>query len=126
MPSAEFRITPNLSVHVDVDPMTGKVMRTFAQLQWLVGEKFAPTTPTFEVIGYTGITNDEEMRLRRLVEDIRSNQRWQTLLRPGGPRCEHGRKGHERISVALGNEAPDPLVQLELEYMIDATSEVNA
>lgn len=84
-----------------------------------------PSKREFVLRHLTGSTIDERARARRVMANVAN---WFARAEARGAACQHlNRAGRFWIySVYAGTPLNDPLIQLELEMMIDLHSEVSA
>jgi len=113
----EVEIRPAQANHVRVRVENGEVVRFFTRAHRV------PSLKKFIVFTYIGATAD----------DVRRTEQWARSLPAGGwarfPDLwfrKRSKSGTWFWKQEYGHIAPDPLVQLELEMLIDATSEVHA
>jgi hypothetical protein len=106
----------NHRVHVTVDD--GEVVRWTCEIHRYADSK------TFLVFIYPGVTDKERADIEAIAEELprggwaRMPDRWF--------RRKHRASSRIYFWQKRGNTAPDPLAQLELELMIDATSDTTA
>lgn len=101
-------------VHVSVDD--GAVVR------WTCEIHRYPDRRTFVVFVYPGVTDEERTSIEALAAALPRG--WWARMPDHWFRRRHRTTGRIFFWQKRGDRAPDPFAQLELELMIDATSEV--
>jgi hypothetical protein len=113
----DVEIRPARNNQVRVDVMDGEVIRVCTRAHRV------PALKKFVVYVYIGAD----------AADVTFIEKWSRSLPRGGwaKFADHWRRrksknGRWKYVLEVGRVAPDPFAQLELEMMIDATSEVSA